>query len=203
MDLEALSGAKFKSLGEAVTDWREMRDKLSTLAGDARRQLRDRAARARWSGVNSEVTRSFIEKTVGEIEDAHTQAETIHNILKDTCAELIGFRDSLKFKLTEADWQQLKVRDTGNGSFVVEPKAGADVPQPALDRFRTDIAEILKSATTSDNSAKDTLCALVNQAEFGFSDARYKDREEAAKALKDAERAAAYAKDPSKTPPVG
>ncbi|MEW2456056.1 DUF6571 family protein [Streptomyces albus] len=198
MNLEALRDAKFKALGEAVTDWRQMRDKLKTLASDARRELRTRADRANWKGVNSDVTRPFIDKTVGEIEDARTQAETIHNILKDTCAELTRYRDSLEFKLLEADAQHIRVRDTGNGSFEVRAKDGADVPLPTLDRFRDDIADLLKKATTSDHSAKEALCALVDQSKYGFSDARYKDRDEAAKALREGERAAALAKDPTK-----
>ncbi|MET9861342.1 hypothetical protein ABZY93_18870 [Streptomyces smyrnaeus] len=197
MDLDALLGAKFTSLGDAVSDWRQMRDKLDTLAADARSQLRNRAKKADWAGVNSDVTRPFIDKTVGEIEDAHTQAESIYNILKDTCAELTRYRDSLEFKIAEADWQHIRVKDTGNGSFEVRAKDGANVPQPTLDRFRDDIADLLKKATKSDSTAKDALYALVDQSKYGFSDARYKDRDEAAKALEDAERAAELAKDPA------
>ncbi|UNZ19852.1 DUF6571 family protein [Streptomyces sp. 891-h] len=198
MELEALLGAEFTSLGNAVADWRQMRNKLETLAADARSQLRGRAEKADWAGVNSEVTRSFIRKTVGEIEDAHTQAESIYSILKDTCAELAHYRDSLEFKVAEADWCHIRVKATGGGSFEVSAKDGAQVPQPTLDRFRDDVAALLKRATESDSSAKEALCALVDQSKYGFSDARYRDRDEAAKALDDAERAAALAEDPAK-----
>ncbi|MFI8852442.1 hypothetical protein ACIGW3_19955 [Streptomyces sp. NPDC053499] len=198
MELEALLGAEFTSLGNAVSDWRQMRNNLETLAADARSQLRGRAEKADWAGVNSEVTRSFIRKTVGEIEDAHTQAESIYSILKDTCAELAHYRDSLEFKVAEADWCHIRVKATGGGSFEVSAKDGAQVPQPTLDRFRDDIAALLKKATESDSSAKVALCALVDQSKYGFSDARYRDRDEAAKALDDAERAAALAEDPAK-----
>ncbi|WP_030887768.1 DUF6571 family protein [Streptomyces sp. NRRL S-1868] len=198
MDLDVLLHAKFKKLGEAVTDWRQMRDKLKTLADDAKTQLTDRAARADWSGENSKVTRPFIDKTAGEIADMRWQAETIHNILKDTCAELTGYRDQLQFTIAEADWLHLRVRDTGHGSFRVEPKDGADVSQPTIDGFAEDIRQLLSDATESDHSAKETLVALADLSKYGFTDARYKDRDEAAEALKAGEKAARYAEDPEK-----
>lgn len=42
------------------------------------------------------MTREFVDKTAGEFGDAHTQADSITKILKDTRSELVGCRDQLK-----------------------------------------------------------------------------------------------------------
>ena len=65
MDLDALRYGNFHQLGEAITDWQNMAKKLKSLATDADRNLKARADKARWAGVNATVTREFIGKTPG------------------------------------------------------------------------------------------------------------------------------------------
>ncbi|BCM64861.1 MULTISPECIES: DUF6571 family protein [Streptomyces] len=200
MDLDALRFGRFETLGTAVTDWAKVVGHLQKLEKDARDGLKGAAEKADWKGVNATVTREFITKTAGEFADAHAEAKSIHNILKDTHDELVGYRNQLNLAISEGLKKNLTVLDTGNGSFTVtmnihpdRAAAGTSVPdhsQQDVDHFRDEIQRILKAATESDNSADQALRALVDQAEYGFSGASYQDRDSAAKAMKEAERLA-------------
>jgi hypothetical protein len=95
MDLDALRYGNFHQLDEAITDWRNMAKKLKTLATDADKNLKGKADKAHWAGVSASVTREFIDKTAGGFADAHTQADTVANILSNTRGELVGYHDQV------------------------------------------------------------------------------------------------------------
>lgn len=208
MDLDALRFGNFSKLGEAITDWEQMTTKLASLKEDAERNLKGRADKANWSGVNATVTREFVDKTAAEFGDAHTQADSITKILADTRGELIGFRTQLNDAITRASQQNLSVIDTGDGTFTVtgntrpdwasDPsgKTGA-TDQKTVDALRDEIQSILTKATQSDQSAAKVLRLLVDEAKYGFADASYADRDEAAEAVAAAEKLAKMAKDPA------
>ncbi|WP_330461134.1 hypothetical protein OIB37_32270 [Streptomyces sp. NBC_00820] len=202
MDLDALRHGNFHQLGESITDWRNMAKKLKALAEDAEKNLKRKAHKANWAGVNATVTREFIDKTAGEFSDAHTQADTVANILGDTRDELVGYRDQVQAAIERGTNQHhLTVMDTGSGSFVVtqstrpdwasDPsgKAGA-TDQRVVDDLRDEIQRILDKATESDSTAAKALRLIVDQAAFGFADAGYEDRDSAAKTVADADRLA-------------
>ncbi|MQY39226.1 hypothetical protein SRB17_72480 [Streptomyces sp. RB17] len=201
MDLDALRHGNFAQLGEAITDWERMTKDLATLEDDARRKLKGTADKARWAGVNAQVSREFIDKTAQEFADAHTQADSITKILKDTRGELVGFRDQLNDTLERAPYKYCTVIDTGQGTFTVagnpRPDWASDpsgetsaVSQKDVDDLRNEIQRILNKATESDNTAAKALKLLVDQAKYGFSSAHYENRDEAAKAVADADRMA-------------
>lgn len=206
MDLDALRFANFSKFGEAVGDWEEMVKKLKDLKEDAEQDLKGKAIKARWAGVNAGVTREFIGKTVTEFADAHTQADTIAKILKDTHGELKRYSEQLVEAIHRGVSKNLTVTDTGGGTFRVEMNIhpdraakGTEVPhhsQQDVNDFKDEIAGILSDATQSDKSAKDVLKAIVDAVKYGFSDASYPDRDHAAQALKDAEKMAKLAKHP-------
>jgi hypothetical protein len=208
MDLDALRHGNFAKLGEAVTDWEQMTKKLADLQKDAENNLRAKADRAKWAGVNATVSREFITKTAAEFADAHTQADSITKILSDTRGELISYRTQLNDAIKRAAEHNLTVVDTGDGAFTVmgntrpdwasDPsgKTGA-TDQKVVDTFRDEIQGILTKATQSDNTAAQALRLLVDQAKYGFADASYADRDEAAKAVTAADRLAKMAKNPS------
>ncbi|MFC5957004.1 hypothetical protein ACFP51_21765 [Streptomyces pratens] len=205
MDLETLRFGRFTTLDTAIADWSGVVSHLEKLEKDAREGLKSAAAKANWAGVNAAVSREFIAKTAGEFADAHTEATSIHNILKDTRDELVGYRDQLNDAISDGLKKNLTVVDTGNGSFTVtmnihpdRAAEGTSVPdhgQQDVNRLRDEVQRILKAATESDNSADQALRALVDQAEYGFSGASYEDRDSAARALKEAERLANLIKD--------
>ncbi|MGW2745713.1 hypothetical protein [Streptomyces sp. NPDC001450] len=207
MDLNALRHGNFSQLGEAITDWEEMTKKLATLKEDAQSNLKVKADRAHWAGVNAQVSREFIDKTAKEFADAHTQADSITKILKDTRGELIDYRTQLNEAIARGSKKNLTVVDTGDGTFTVagntRPDWGSDpsgktsaTNQKDVDDLRDEIQRILSKATESDNSAAKVLTLLVDQTKYGFSDARYKDRDSAAEAVDAADKLAKMAKHP-------
>ncbi|MFI6626946.1 hypothetical protein [Streptomyces sp. NPDC050528] len=209
MDLDTLRYGNFSQLGEAITDWQQMTKKLADLKKDAENNLKAKADKADWAGLNATVTREFVDKTATEFGDAHTQADSISKILSDTHGELVGYRTQLNNAIDRCAKKHLTVVDTGDGTFVVtqntrpdwasDPSGKTDTTsQQDIDTLRTEIAHILGKATESDNSAAKVLQLLVDQAEYGFSDAAYADRDSATKAVEAADKLAKMAKDPKK-----
>ncbi|QIQ02361.1 DUF6571 family protein [Streptomyces liangshanensis] len=197
MDLDALRFGNFSPLGEAITDWRQMVTKLEALRKDAQENLKAKADKANWAGVNAQVSRTFIDKTAGEFADARTQADTIAKILADTHGELVSYRNELNLAIERGLKKNLTVLDTGNGSFTVtmnihpdRAAKGTTVPehgQQDVDALRDEVQRILGKATESDNTAAQALRLIVDQADYGFSDASYADRDSAAAAVKAAD----------------
>ncbi|MFI2791128.1 hypothetical protein, partial [Kitasatospora sp. NPDC018614] len=207
MDLDALRHGNFSKLGEAVTDWEQMTKKLADLKKDAEDNLKAKADKANWEGVNAGVSREFIAKTAAEFADAHTQADSIAKILSDTRGELISCRTQLNDAIRRATEQHLTVVDTGDGAFTVAGNTRPDwasdpsgktgvTDQKVVDAFCSEIQGILTKATQSDNTAAQALQLIVDQAKYGFSDAAYVDRDEAAEAVAAAEKLAKMAKKP-------
>ncbi|MEU9335419.1 DUF6571 family protein [Streptomyces sp. NPDC048290] len=189
MDLDTLRDASFTLLDEAVTDWSTLVDQLHTLKRDAEERLRQKANQADWAGVNAEVTKEFIGKTAGEFADAHTQATSIHGILRDTRGELKGYHRQLTEAIEDGRGQGLTVVGRGGGFMVtqsVPPESGQD-DQARVDALRDRIQGILDGATESDDSARRVLRAIADRSQFGFSDVRYADRDSASEALRQAE----------------
>jgi len=213
MDLDALRFANFKLLDDAVEDWGHIVRNLEALAEDAEKGLHQAANKAEWAGENSLVTKEFIGKTAGEFQDAHTQAQTIHNILSDTAGELKGYQKQLNGAIERGLKKNLTVMDTGDGGFTVTmnvhpDRAASGYTPPEHDEhdvtaLRDEVEGILTKATESDNSAKTVLTALADQTDYGFSDATYKDRDSADAAIKEADELAALAKkDPEDLSPA-
>ncbi|MFF9606085.1 hypothetical protein ACF1GY_27925 [Streptomyces sp. NPDC014684] len=213
MDLDALRFANFKQLDDAVEDWGHIVRNLKDLAEDAEKGLHQAANKADWAGENSRVTKEFIGKTAGEFQDAHTQAQSIHSILSDTAGELKGYQKQLNGAIERGLKKNLTVMDTGYGTFTVtmnvHPDSAASGYTPPehseqdVMSLRNEVEGILTKATESDNSAKTVLMALVDQTEYGFSDAAYKDRDSADTAVKAANELAALAKkDPEDLSPA-
>ncbi|MFI0981995.1 hypothetical protein ACH4SP_33930 [Streptomyces sp. NPDC021093] len=204
MDFEALYGGNFSALSKNLGDWAKVVSALKTLETQARDDMEAKATKANWAGVNATVSRKFITKTAGEFTDAHTQAKSIHSILRDTHDELVGYRDELKELIQRNAAKNLTVRGTGGGGFTVSMNIHpdraakgtkvADHSQQDVDHLRDDVQRILNRATESDASAARVLRALVDQAEFGFSGTSYTDRDTGAEALKKADEVAALIK---------
>jgi hypothetical protein len=200
MQLDDLRHANFKLLDDAVTDWSTLVEHLEQLKKDAEDELHQTANKAEWEGVNAQVTKEFIGKTAGEFADAHTQAKTIHAILRDTCGELKGYHQQLVDAIEGGRKKNLKVIAHGGGFTVTtnvapESRAQEDQDNTAdITALRDEIQKILDKASESDSSANKLLRAIADQSRLGFSDANYADRDSAAAAVEEAEELAKLAK---------
>ncbi|NWF28827.1 hypothetical protein HW130_21620 [Streptomyces sp. PKU-EA00015] len=195
MDFDALHSANFKLLDDTVSDWTSMLTKLETLKKDAEDGLHGQAKKANWAGYNATVSREFIGKTAGEFGDAVTQATSIRNIMRDTRDELKTQQRLLKEAIDRGRGKNLTVTANGGGFTVREnPDKKAPGGQADLDALRDELQGILNKATEIDSTASTSLKALVDLTDYGFSDANYNNRDEAANAVKEAERLAALAK---------
>ncbi|MEW1548476.1 hypothetical protein [Streptomyces tsukubensis] len=204
MKFEALRSAQFEALDHAVSDWTKVVGNLEKLEGEARDGLRGKANKANWAGVNAMVSRQFIGKTAGEFTDAHTQATSIRNILRDARDELKTFQKELKDTLERYQGKNITVVATADGGFtvtkIVHPDRaapGTEVPENTPDdttALRDEIQAVLNKATETDDSASRVLKALVDQTDHGFSGAAYADRDTGANALKEADRLAGIAR---------
>lgn len=213
MDLDALRFANFKLLDDAVEDWGRIVRNLKDVAEDAENGLHQAANKADWAGENSRVSKEFVGKTAGEFQDAHTQAQSIHAILSDTAGELKAYQKQLAAAIERGLKKNLTVTDTGKGTFTVTmnvhpDRAASGYTPPEHDEhdvtvLREEVEKILSKATESDISAKTVLTALMDQTDYGFSDAVYKNRDSADAALKEADELAALAKkDPEELTPA-
>jgi hypothetical protein len=200
MELDTLRDANFKLLDDAVKDWSTLVKNLETLKKDAEDNLHKGANKAEWAGVNAKVSKEFIGKTAGEFADAHTQADTIHKILRDTAGELKGFHKQLVEAIDGGRKKGLKVIGFEGGFTVTTdapPEARSKMDQDNqadITALRDEIQKILNAASETDNSAKTVLQAIADQSKMGFSDASYKDRDTAVDAIKKADELAALAK---------
>ncbi|MFJ1745992.1 hypothetical protein ACIOJD_07065 [Streptomyces sp. NPDC088116] len=166
------------------------------MAEDARDDLKAKANRANWAGVNATVSREFISKTAGEFSDAVSQATTIRNILRDTRSELIQYRDDLNEAIDRGWDKHLSTYGTQGGGFSILVNVH---PEPAnskqaAETLRNELQGILDKATTSDETAAQALRAIADQETAGFADIKYKDRDSAAEALQKADTLAKLAK---------
>ncbi|MEW1720765.1 hypothetical protein [Streptomyces sp. NPDC093109] len=197
MNMDELLHGNFATLDTNINDWSTVITNLKSLEKQAREDLKAKADKANWAGENATVTREFVDRTVGEFADAVTEATSIYNILKDTRDELVGFRDDLKSKIELARRKNITVTSTADGGFTVtmlihpdRAAKGTEVPshsQQDVDYLRDDVQLILSRATESDTTAAQVLRALVDQAEQGFANGVYGDRESAVEALEKAE----------------
>ncbi|MFF7717409.1 hypothetical protein ACIOWI_16470 [Streptomyces sp. NPDC087659] len=204
MDLETLRFAKFGLLDEAVTDWTTLIGKLASLKEDADDGLREQANKSNWTGENEKISKQFIGRTAGEFADAHTQATSIRNILRDTCSELKDYQTKLNEAIERGLKKNLTVVSTAGGGFTVSMNIhpdraakGTTVPshtEADVTALRDEVQKLLDGATQSDSSATKVLKALVDQSKLGFSDAAYANRDTAADALKEADALAKLAK---------
>ncbi|MEU7020267.1 DUF6571 family protein [Streptomyces sp. NPDC046203] len=208
MDIDTLRNGDFAQLAAAVTAWQTVVTNLESLDKDAREDMKAKADKAKWTGVNAQVSREFITKTAHEFTDAHTEAKTIYDILHDTHGELVSYKQQLDQALERGRAKNLTVARIPGGftvTMMVHPDraaAGYDVPDHSTqdaEQLRDDVKVILDRATESDSTAAAVLRAIVDQAQTGFSGAKYGDRDSAVEAMRKADEAAKLIKEKGDT----
>ncbi|MBT2370084.1 hypothetical protein J7E88_33655 [Streptomyces sp. ISL-10] len=115
-----LSEVNLGKLHAAVADWKKVVDDLKKLAVRAEQGMLAKSESARWTGVNSDVTRPFVKKTANEFRDAHAEASSIYQVLDDAHTELLALQKKLNTTIhKEAAELGLRVSDGGDGSVDV------------------------------------------------------------------------------------
>ncbi|MFI2645969.1 hypothetical protein [Streptomyces sp. NPDC018610] len=103
-------------LGAAVADWKKTVDGLKKAADNARTGLQAKSDSAQWAGVNATVTREFITKTVKEISDLHTEANSVYQVLDDGHTQLVSLQKRIRQAVQkDASHLGVRVEDLGNG----------------------------------------------------------------------------------------
>ncbi|KIF74799.1 hypothetical protein QR77_14055 [Streptomyces sp. 150FB] len=170
-----MQSANFASLAENIRDWASVVKSLTRLAKDARDDMKAKADKASWSGVNATVSREFIGKTAVEFSDAVLQATSIHDLLNDTRDQLIEQRKQLIAAVDEAVKNNIYI--TAQGKAIVTVPSGAaagdaKIPQPKEEELgvaERNIARILAQADEVDRIADRALRSLA-KGKYGFSD---------------------------------
>ncbi|MEU3722995.1 hypothetical protein [Streptomyces sp. NPDC031705] len=164
MNYDQLMQVDLAKLGAAVADWKRMAGDVQRLGGDARDGLKAKAAGARWEGVNAGVTRAFVDKTVKEFEDLHTEARSVFSVMDDAHAELKGLQQRAR-NLTEDAKENGFTVSTGNGGAVViaeavECSASRDQRTADLMRWYADaLTDVVTHAAEVDAAAVKALRA--------------------------------------------
>ena len=117
-------------LATAVGDWKQVRDDLETLAQEARDGMLAKSEKARWAGVNAEVTRDFVDKTAKEFGDLAGEADSIYSTLSDVRAELAAHQSAVKGVVREAHEASFREQDNGDGT--VSFHYAGDTPRGAI-----------------------------------------------------------------------
>ncbi|CAL9592471.1 DUF6571 family protein [Streptomyces albus] len=105
-------------LKSAVAQWDTMAGELKDVAAEARRGMLKKSEKARWAGVNADVTKPFIASVAAEIEDAHTEAKDLHAELSAAYSSFKAVQDELQAKVDGARRKGIEISD-GKGAQIL------------------------------------------------------------------------------------
>jgi hypothetical protein len=121
MDYHDLLEVDLGKLATAVDTWAQAVRHLETLSKDAQDGLKAKSDRARWAGANATVTREFVDKTVKECADLHSEAKSVWSVLDDAHQELVGLQRTAKSLEADARKDGYLIAPGENGSVEVMP----------------------------------------------------------------------------------
>ncbi|MCK1823634.1 hypothetical protein MTQ10_29645 [Streptomyces sp. XM83C] len=121
MDYRDLLDVNLAKLGTAVETWKQTVKHLETLARDSRDGLKVKSDTARWAGINASVTREFVDKTIKECNDLHSEARSIYNVLSDAYQELTDLQHKAKLLEEQAREHAFAIVPGEHGSVKVMP----------------------------------------------------------------------------------
>ncbi|MEV6746318.1 DUF6571 family protein [Streptomyces sp. NPDC051080] len=184
-------------LKEAADDWSEMVTKLEKLADDARQGMKAKSDKARWQGVNSDVTKPFIGKTAKEFEDAGAQAKGIKLLLADAHTSLKTAKDAL-VRIRDEEGPAAGIHVDAKGKVTPQHDLESDIAarhdpyysealrkqNDAVSSWQRKIDRIVEDCSDADESLKRALAANVKD-DHNFTAPKYKslDAEQVDRAL--------------------
>ncbi|MFE4588917.1 DUF6571 family protein [Streptomyces laurentii] len=178
--------APVAKLKQAVDDWSTMVTKLEKLSEDARSGMQAKTDKAQWQGVNSEVTRPFITKTVKEFEDAEAEARGVKLLLADAHTSFKAAKDEL-VKIRDEEGPAAGIHVDAKGKVTPRHDLETDASarhdpdyQDALRKQKHDVTSwqrkidrIIEDCADADDSLKRALAANVKD-DHNFSAAKFK-----------------------------
>ncbi|WP_369201711.1 DUF6571 family protein [Streptomyces sp. PU-14G] len=164
-------------LKSAVAQWDTMAGKLDDAAAEARRGMLKKAHKARWSGVNADVTRPFVKAVADEIEDAHTQAKDLHKELNAAYQAFKSIQDDLQTMVDAARRKGIDISDGKDGQVICKypPQPGHQnevLPEEKLRELRTlekDLSALVTRANNRDSYTADILAQIHGNDPHNFS----------------------------------
>ncbi|MDV9197692.1 DUF6571 family protein [Streptomyces sp. Wh19] len=184
-------------LKEAADDWSEMVTKLEKLADDARQGMKAKSDKARWQGVNSDVTKPFIGKTAKEFEDAGAQAKGIKLLLADAHTSFKTAKDAL-VRIRDEEGPAAGIHVDAKGKVTPRRDLESDIAarhdpyysealrkqNDAVSSWQRKIDRIVEDCSDADESLKRALAANVKD-DHNFTAPKYKslDAEQVDRAL--------------------
>ena len=178
--------APLGKLKQAVDDWSQMVAKLEQLAEDARNTMLANARKADWRGANASVSKSFIQKTAKEFDDAAKAAKGIKLILEDGYAAFKKAQDDLRHLIdVEAPSKQLTVSADGKVSArnpLSENHTARHDPdyetllakeRKAIEALQKRIDAVVEACDDADQSTSRALRANITKDPHNFSAPKY------------------------------
>lgn len=170
--------ARLGKLNEAVGDWSSTITKLKTLSDEARNDMKAKSDKAEWEGENASVTRTFVDKTVKEFQDAVTQATSIRDILRDGHDTIKAAKDELK-RIVDNPPEGVTIWPNGVVARSVHPDRrgeGNTDPGPTqetLDSVRDRISAAVDKASGADETMAAALRAVIAGHPYDFGSDKY------------------------------
>ncbi|MFK4224221.1 DUF6571 family protein [Streptomyces sp. NPDC019890] len=187
---QELQDLNLTKLNTAVTQWKQMLDKLVTLAdgGDGginAADLERKANAADWKGDNATVTKEFTTTTARQFDDMVTEARSIHKILEEAHANLKKHKEDLKTTIDTWAKKNVYIDDKGSAMYSGPQREVPGGPkeqtsQEEVDQAAREVGRILEAANETDRIAARALRKHA-QSKYDFDETGYK-------GLKDADR---------------
>ncbi|WP_431772849.1 hypothetical protein [Streptomyces cucumeris] len=198
---QELHDLRLGTLNKAVTDWKQMVDKLEKLAnggdGDiSAADLEKKANGADWKGDNATVSKAFTTKTADQFQDILTEARSVHTVLSGAHSKLTTYKTKLREIVERAAKQDIHVTAQGT----VKPRDCLVKPptQDKIDAVADEIKTLLGEAAETDRTVAAAL-RFHAKSKYDFGSTGFKSLDAAKKVIKDSNTFIKLAeKDPTK-----
>ncbi|WP_432013254.1 hypothetical protein [Streptomyces cucumeris] len=152
---QELHDLRLSTLNKAVTDWKQMVDKLEKLAnggdGDINAaDLEKKAQGADWKGDNATVTKAFTTKTAQQFQDILTEARSVHTVLSGAHSKLTTHKAKLGEIVERAAKKDIHV--TAQGTVKARDCLVKPPTQDEIDAVAEEIKKLLSEAAETDRT---------------------------------------------------
>ncbi|MGP3986849.1 hypothetical protein [Streptomyces sp. 3N207] len=164
-------------LKSAIAQWDTMVGKLDDAATEAHSGMLKKANKARWAGVNADVTRPFVKAIADEVTDAHTQARDLHKELSAAYDALKSVQDELQTKVDAARRKGIEISDGKDGQILCKypPQPGhqnevvSEERRKELKTLGEELADLVARADSRDSYTAGILAQIHGNDPHNFA----------------------------------